>query len=89
MNQPDQSPSEQPKKKNCIEMLQNILDGDASAEEKRDFVEKHLDVCMPCYKKYHLEMSIRELLKSKCGNHKAPVEIIENIKNLINTNTPR
>jgi len=85
MNQFDQSPSEPHKKKNCLEMLQSILDGDASAEEKKEFVEKHLDVCMPCYKKYHLEMAIRDLLKTKCGNHQAPSEIIQNIKNLINT----
>jgi len=84
MNQIDQSPSEQPMKKNCLDMLQAILDGDASAEEKKDFLERHLDVCMPCYKKYHLEMAIRDLLKSKCGNHQAPTEIVENIKNLIN-----
>ena len=85
MNQFDQSPLEQPRKRNCLEMLQSILDGEASAEDKKDFVEKHLDVCMPCYRKYHLEMAIRDLLKSKCGNHQAPTEIIENIRNLINT----
>ena len=85
MNQFDQSLPEQPRKKNCLEMLHSILDGEASAEEKKDFVEKHLDSCMPCYKKYHLEMAIRDLLKSKCGNHQAPNEIIQNIRNLINT----
>lgn len=85
MNHSDQSPSEQPRKKNCLEMLHSILDGEASAEEKKDFIEKHLDSCMPCYRKYSLEMAIRDLLKSKCGNHKAPNEIIENIRNLINT----
>jgi anti-sigma factor (TIGR02949 family) len=85
MNHFDQSPSEQPKKKNCLEMLQDILDGDVSAEERKEFVEKHLDVCMPCYKKYHLEMAIRDLLKSKCGCHQAPSETIQNIRNIINT----
>jgi anti-sigma factor (TIGR02949 family) len=85
MNEFDQNSSNQPKKKNCLEMLHSILDGEASTEEKQHFVDMHLDSCMPCYKKYHLEMAIRELLKSKCGSHQAPTEIVENIKNLINS----
>lgn len=30
-------------------------------------------------------MAIRDLLKSKCGNHEAPAELIENIKKMIGT----
>lgn len=85
MNKPDQSPMEQSKKHNCLALLRSILDGEASDEEKKGFIEKHLDECMPCYQMYHLEMAIRDLLKSKCNNHHAPAEIIDNIRNLINT----
>ncbi|MDV3307284.1 MAG: zf-HC2 domain-containing protein [Cyclobacteriaceae bacterium] len=66
-------------------MLRLILDGEASEEERKNFFDKHLETCMPCYKTYHLEMAIRDLLKSKCGKHEAPAELIENIKRMIGT----
>lgn len=85
MSNVDQSESSGKLKSNCLAMLQSILDGDASEEQKQMFVEKHLEGCMPCYKAYHLEMAIRDLLKSKCGNHQAPAELINNIKSMINS----
>lgn len=87
MSKLDQSPSEgnTPKKKTCLEMLHSILDGEATPDQRKEFVEKHLNGCMPCFQKYHLEMAIRDLLKSKCCNHEAPAELIQNIKSMINT----
>jgi mycothiol system anti-sigma-R factor len=71
-------------KKDCLEMLHMILDGEATAQQKEDFRE-HLDECMPCYQKYHLDMAIRELLKVKCC-HEAPADLVNSIKNKININ---
>ena len=85
MSHPEQSQPMSAAKGNCFEMLRLILDGEASEEEKKNFINKHLETCMPCYKTYHLEMAIRDLLKSKCGNHEAPAELIENIKRMIGT----
>jgi anti-sigma factor (TIGR02949 family) len=85
MSHPEQSEQMRAAKGNCLEMLRLILDGEASEEEKKDFIDKHLETCMPCYKTYHLEMAIRDLLKSKCGKHEAPAELIENIKRMIGT----
>lgn len=85
MSNANQSQQGHAMKSDCLAMLQSILDGQASAEERKHFLEKHLEVCMPCYKSYHLEMAIRELLKSKCGNRQAPAELINNIKSLINS----
>jgi anti-sigma factor (TIGR02949 family) len=85
MSNADQSQQEHAMKSDCLEKLQSILDGEASVEERKNFLEKHLEVCMPCYKNYHLEMAIRELLKSKCANRQAPVELINNIKSMINS----
>jgi hypothetical protein len=31
----------------CMEMLQLILDGEATPEQKEDFMKNHLDGCMP------------------------------------------
>lgn len=85
MSNPDQGQQKRPTANNCLDMLQLILDGEASPEERKNFVENHLEICMPCYRTYHLEMAIRELLKSKCGKHEAPAELIENIKRMISS----
>jgi anti-sigma factor (TIGR02949 family) len=77
-------PSDKP---NCIEMLQSILDGDATHEQHQQF-KQHMECCMPCYKKYNLEMTIKELLKTKCSGNGAPPELIDKIKNHINQNIP-
>lgn len=63
----------------CMEMLQLIVDGEASPEQKEHFLMHHLEECMPCYKNYHLEVALRELLKNKCTGQ-APQELIDSIK---------
>lgn len=81
MNSPDQSKMKQDcdNSQQCFEMLQLILDGEASLPQKEHFLKEHLEQCMPCYKNYHLEVAIRELLKSKCTKH-APQELIDDIR---------
>jgi mycothiol system anti-sigma-R factor len=64
-------------------MLQLILDGEATYEQKEQFLKHHLDECLPCYKNYHLEMKIKELLKTKCCGGQAPSDLVEQIKNKI------
>lgn len=85
MSNPDQGQKKHTTGNNCLDMLQLILDGEASPEERRDFFDKHLESCMPCYRTYHLEMAIRELLKTKCGKYEAPAELIDNIKKMISS----
>ena len=72
-------------KHSCMEMLQAIIDGDASPELQNQFKE-HMDMCMPCYKKYNLEMTIKELLKTKCCGGGAPPELVDRIKSHIEQN---
>jgi anti-sigma factor (TIGR02949 family) len=81
MNSPDQSHMKQDceNKRECLEKLQQILDGEATQQQKDHFLKEHLDSCMPCYKSYHLEVAIRELLKSKCTQH-APQELVDSIR---------
>ena len=62
-----------------MEMLQLIVDGEASPEQKEHFLMHHLEECMPCYKNYHLEVALRTLLKNKCTGQ-APQELIDSIK---------
>jgi len=71
-------------KRNCLEMLQLILDGEATPEQKATF-KSHIDDCMPCFQHYHFDQAIKELLKLKCTSQ-APTDLIESIKNKISEN---
>jgi mycothiol system anti-sigma-R factor len=88
MSIPDQSKMKQdcPNQKDCLEMLQLIVDDEATAEQKEHFLKHHLEECLPCYKNYHLEVEIRNLLKSKCCGE-APQDIIDTIKARVAQNT--
>ena len=85
MSNPDQSRMKQDceNQRDCMQMLQLIVDGEASPEQKEHFLKHHLEECMPCYKNYHLELKIRELLKTKCTGG-CPSEVAATIKNQIN-----
>jgi mycothiol system anti-sigma-R factor len=67
------------KKSTCLEMLQVILDGEASEQQKQYFKE-HMDICLPCFKGYELDMAIKQLVKSKCCGGDAPSDLVEQIK---------
>jgi anti-sigma factor (TIGR02949 family) len=81
MNSPDLSKMKQDcnNSRECFEMLQLIIDGEATSQQKEHFLKEHLEQCMPCYKNYHLEVAIRELLKTKCNSH-APEELVDSIR---------
>lgn len=66
-------------KPTCMEMLQLILDGEATAEQQTYF-KTHMDLCMPCFKSYNLDMSIKELVKSRCCSDHLPSGLVEQIK---------
>ena len=77
-----------PNKRECFEMLQLILDGEATPQQKDTFLNEHLEVCMPCYKNYHLEVAIRLLLKTKCTGS-APPELVDDIRRQVAQNLTR
>lgn len=74
-------------KRTCMQMLQDMIDGDASPEQQEEFKD-HMYGCMPCYQKYNLEMVIKELIKSKCCGKDAPADLIAQIKAKIEQKTP-
>ncbi len=74
------------KKPTCMEMLQTILDGEATNEQK-DYFKQHMDMCMPCYKEYNVDMAIKELLKAKCCGGNCPEGLADQIKAKINSTT--
>ena len=84
MNTPDKKNMKQdcPNKQECLQLLQAILDGEASEQQKETFMKQHLEECMPCYQNYHLEVAIRDLLKKKCCNE-APQDLVNSIKDKV------
>ena len=72
-------------KPNCIEMLQLILDGEAT-DEQQEYFKSHMNLCMPCFKSYNLDMSIKELLKSRCCGDQVPPGLVDQIKMQIGQN---
>lgn len=70
------------KKSSCMEMLQTILDGEATPEQKEYFTG-HMDKCMPCFKTHEVDMTIKEMLKIKCRGDEVPKEMIEQLKDQI------
>jgi anti-sigma factor (TIGR02949 family) len=77
-----------PEKTECLKMLQLILDGEATEAQRCDFLENHLEGCLPCYKNYHLEVAIRQLLKTKCCQE-APQDLVNSIKSKVIDNLSR
>ena len=84
MSIPDQSKMKQDcsNQKDCMQMLQLIVDGEATTEQREHFLKHHLEECLPCYRNYHLEVEIRQLLKSKCSGQ-APQDLIDTIRSRV------
>lgn len=74
------------KKPTCIEMLQVIIDGEAS-DEQQEYFKNHMDRCLPCFKSYDLDMAIKRLLKTKCCGGDAPIDLVDQIKMQISQNS--
>jgi anti-sigma factor (TIGR02949 family) len=66
----------------CMEALQLIIDGQAT-EADDEFFKAHITNCMPCFKKYQLEKTIKDVLVLKVEKKKVPVELINSIKDKI------
>ncbi len=70
----------------CIETLQLIIDGQAGPEDDA-FFQSHIQECMPCYRKYSLEKSIKDVLLLKVEKKCVPSELINAIKEKIKATT--
>jgi anti-sigma factor (TIGR02949 family) len=86
MEPSDKNPEENncPNQRDCIEMLQLIIDGEATSDQRNEFIDNHLEKCLPCFKTYHLEMALKNLLKAKCSSP-CPDGLVDEIKAKINT----
>ena len=69
-------------KPSCMQMLQIILDEEATSEQKI-FFAGHMDRCMPCFKTYEVDMTIKEMLRIKCRGDQVSQDLVEQLKNQI------
>lgn len=67
------------KRATCMEMLQLVLDGEVTPEQRTYFLS-HMDHCMSCFKAYNVDMAIKQLLKDRCCGDGAPGDLIKQIK---------
>ncbi len=63
----------------CMQMIQAILDGEASEADKEHF-RQNMDVCMPCINEYHLAKCIKDSLCQKIERKSCPENLITTIK---------
>jgi anti-sigma factor (TIGR02949 family) len=66
----------------CMEMLQLVLDGQAT-EEQVAYWKAHLGMCQPCYEKYKVDNAVIEKVKSECCCSKIPQDVIEELSGKI------
>ncbi|MBX7125152.1 MAG: hypothetical protein K1X47_05630 [Cyclobacteriaceae bacterium] len=82
MNDPAPNPFTNSGKLSCLEMLQLVLDGQATSEQIAYF-KKHMEVCMPCYKSYSVDMMIKDMLQRKCCGSGIAPETLDSIRQKI------
>ncbi len=63
----------------CMKVIQMILDGEASEDEKEHF-RQNMEKCMPCIKTYHLEKCIKDSLQNKVERRPCPERLVAAIK---------
>lgn len=67
------------KRASCMEMLQLYLDGEVTTEQQEYFLT-HMDHCMPCFRTYQVDITIKELIKSRCCGEGCPSDLVTQIK---------
>ena len=66
----------------CMEMLQLVLDGQATDEQVL-YWRQHMGMCQPCYEKYNIDNAIKEAIQSECCCSKIPKETIDQLRERI------
>lgn len=69
-------------KPTCMQMLQIILD-EVATPEQREYFRDHMDKCIPCFKAYEVDITIKEMLQVKCCCDQWSQELVEQLKNEI------
>ncbi|MFM7329624.1 MAG: zf-HC2 domain-containing protein [Bacteroidota bacterium] len=68
---------------NCREILQLVLDGQATAEQTETFRE-HLKQCPDCCSRYEVDAAVVEMLKKRCCGGPEPHDLMAQVKAQLN-----
>ena len=63
----------------CLQVLQIVIDGECTPEEKA-FVEEHIRNCAYCSDCYEVDKSIKEAIHSKITKKCVPSDLVDLIK---------
>jgi anti-sigma factor (TIGR02949 family) len=72
------SPCEK-KKSDCLKVIQTILDGEASEEQRKHF-ETHIEDCLSCFDQFNLDKTIKLALQTKICKMDVPVDLLQLIR---------
>lgn len=76
-----------PEREKCFEVLQLILDGEGTEEDRKHF-EQQMDSCWTCFQEYNVDIAVKDLLKQKIEKKEVPASLVDSIRSKIN-NLPR
>lgn len=68
---------------NCREILQLVLDGQATAEET-ETLREHLKQCPDCHNRYEVDSTVVEMLKKNCCGSPEPHDLMAQVKAQLN-----
>lgn len=74
-------------KEKCTEVLQLIIDGEATREDE-DYFNNHIVQCIDCSRYFMLEQSIRDALRNKVNRMRAPEDFIHQLRMKIKKSHP-
>ncbi|GAA0516785.1 mycothiol system anti-sigma-R factor [Saccharopolyspora subtropica] len=72
----------EPNEPSCEDVLAEVwlfLDNECD-QQRRAFVQRHLDGCHSCLEHFGIEEHIKALLHRKCGGEHAPAELKERLR---------
>ena len=66
----------------CVRRLDAYVDRELTPGELVE-VKRHLDDCPPCEDVFHLRSDLKRLVRTCCGESKAPVELREKLRQIL------
>jgi len=71
--------------KDCVTNLYAVLDGEATKDQE-EYFKTHINECSPCFNRYEIDKSVKEVIKLKVENKQVPANLISSIKDKLQQN---
>ena len=78
-NSLDKRGSDQPDHSECMQLLQLVLDNEATDQQRETF-EKHVCNCMPYFEINQVDNTIKSLVKKTCCGKNTPTDLADEIR---------